>query len=644
MISDCTVTDGKTFLVTDPEGRVARDHDGLFAADTRQLDTYEFTLSERTLEPLETYSPHPGQQGLHLATPIEHGSRSISVRHQRTLDDGLYERIEIENLTSEPVNDTLEITVGTGFLDLFEVRGETRIDRSIIAQRSDTGISFEYDPDDVAFSRRTHIRTDTQCEPSISAGTPVRGSLQIDIALDPGAMETIHVGVTFDDPPTDLHSTYEKAIETTQKRTRDWDIETDVPNTDDPSKAAVLEQSFEDLLSLRLDTEHGPVLMAGTPWFATAFGRDSLIAAYQTLSVAPELAKGTLRYLAAHQATETDDFRDATPGKIFHEIREGELTVRNIAPHSPYYGTIDATALWIVLLHETYRQTDDRALVEGLWDSLDAALEWLDTHGDSDDDGFLEYGTDRVDDDGLTHQAWKDSGDGIMFADGSHPEGPIAPAEVQGYYYDALTRAADLFRSFGNPDRATELRDRAKELKAAFDEQFWMPEESFYAVGLDGNGDTIDCVATNPGHCLWSGIVPEDRADDVVDRLIADDMFSGWGIRTVSATHDVYNPQSYHLGSVWPHDNSLIVLGMVAYDRLDAAQTVTDGLFDTAIARGNNRLPELFAGFDRDTTDVPVEYGTACEPQAWAAATPIACYTALQSQSQMAKQVLPRTE
>ncbi|MFC6723176.1 glycogen debranching N-terminal domain-containing protein [Halobium palmae] len=644
MISDSTIVDGKTFLVTDPEGRVTRDHDGLFTADTRHLDTYEFTLTESTLEPLEVHSPHPGRRDLHLSTPIERGSRSVSVRRRQALADGLYERIEIENLTTESVSDTLEITVGTEFLDLFEVRGETQIDRSIETWGTDTGVSFEYDPDDVAFSRQTHVRADTQCELSDRMGTAARGDFRIDIELEPRATERLHIGVTFEESPAELRSAYERAAETTQQRTWDWNADTNIPNAVNPEKAAVLKQSFEDLLSLRLETKHGPILMAGTPWFATGFGRDSLIAAYQSLSVAPDIAKGTLRYLAAHQATENDDFRDAKPGKIFHEIREGELTVRNTVPHSPYYGTVDATALWIVLLHETYHQTDDHELVEDLRNSLDAALEWLKCYCDRDNNGFLEYDTDRLDDVGLTHQAWKDSGDGIMYPDGTHPEGPIALAEIQGYYYDALIRAADLFEMFGEQERTADLRERASELKAAFDEQFWLPKESFYAVGLDGEGNPIDCVTTNPGHCLWSGIVPESRADKVIDRLIADDMFSGWGIRTVSADHEVYNPQSYHLGSVWPHDNSLIVLGMVAYDRFDAAQTVTDGLFDTATARGNDRLPELFSGFNRNTSNVPVEYGTACEPQAWAAATPIACYAALRSQSEATEQVLTKTD
>jgi glycogen debranching enzyme len=353
-----------------------------------------------------------------------------------------------------------------------------------------------------------------------------------------------------------------------------------------------------------------------------------LIAAYQALPMTAEPAAATLRYLADYQATEVDEFRAAAPGKILHELRRGELTVRGDVPHSPYYGTIDATALFVVLLHEIWSRTDDDELLEDLWENLEAALEWLETYGDADSDGFLEYPTEGHE--GLTHRAWKDSNDGIVHPDGSHPTGPLAVAEVQGYYYDALSRAAALYRHRGETEAASDLDARATDLAARFDEAFWLPEESFYAVALDGDGDPIESVTTNPGQCLWSGIVPPERADEVIDRLVADDMFSGWGIRTLSSDHDAYNPQSYHLGSVWPHDTSLVVLGMANYGRLDAAKTVTEGLIDGATERGNDRLPELFAGFDRERSSLPIEYGEACEPQAWAAGAPLACIGAIE--------------
>ncbi|MFB6188664.1 MAG: glycogen debranching N-terminal domain-containing protein [Halapricum sp.] len=631
MLADSTVTDGTTFLVTDPDGRFTRDHDGLFHRDMRHLSDFEIRLEERSLESIETHAPRPGRRSVHLSTPLERGSRTLSVCREQALADGLFERIEIENLRSTAVEDTLSLTVETAFLDLFEVRGDCILDREIEATAREDGVSFAYRPDDIEFGRETHVTATDSPSVAIERGEPARAVVTFDISLSPHEARTITLAVTTDEPATDVETSFERATTAVQEREREWDELIETPSASDSTRATVLDQSVADLLALRLKTDYGLVLAAGTPWFSTVFGRDSIIAAYQTLPLSAEPARGTLRYLAAHQATETDEFRDAEPGKIPHEIRHGELAERGEIPHTPYYGTVDATPLWIVLLHETWTRTGDDDLVTDLWETLQAALTWLEEYGDSDGDGFLEYGTDRIEDGGLTHQAWKDSEDGIVHSDGSYPEGPIAPSEVQGYYYDALRRAADLHEEFGDADEAATLREHASDLKAAFDSQFWLDEESFYAVALDGNGEPIDCVATNPGQCLWSGIVPEERADDVVDRLVAADLFSGWGIRTVSAEHDAYNPQSYHLGSVWPHDNSLIAMGMVDYGRREAAEMIAEGLFEAAALRGNDRLPELFAGFDRERTDVPIEYGVACEPQAWAAAAPIACHTALQS-------------
>lgn len=642
MLSDDTVTDGSTFLVTDPDGRTSRDHDGLYHADTRHLETYDLTLGERTLESINVYTPRPGQRVVSLSTPLEAGARTLSVTRRQALQDGLHERIEIENLSNNAVTDTLFFSVGTRFLDLFEVRGEQQIDREIDATAQESGISFTYRPSDIDFSRETHVTVAGASAPRVSVESSTSASIEVDLELAPNEQRTVYLSVGAESETANPADAYESATTTHRERTERWKSTVDVPESPDRTIQNVLDQSVEDLLSLRIETDHGPVLAAGTPWFATVFGRDSLLAAYQILPSTASPAKGTLRYLAAHQATERDGFRDAAPGKIFHEIRHGELSVREIVPHTPYYGTIDATALWVVLLHETYRQTGDEDLVRDLWENLEAAIEWLERDGDADGDGFLEYGGGDRDDGGLRHQAWKDSDDGIVHPDGSHPEGPIAPAEVQGYYYDALRRAADLQEEFGDSAESKRLRDRADELQTAFDEQFWLPDESFYAVALDGNNEPVESVTTNPGHGLWSGIVPEARADVVIDRLVAEDMFTGWGIRTLSADHEAYNPQSYHLGSVWPHDNSLVVLGMVEYGRVEAASAVVEGLLEAAIERGNDRLPELFAGFERTATAVPIEYGVACEPQAWAAGAPLAGWLAL-AEDDAAQEVHART-
>jgi glycogen debranching enzyme len=628
MKSDSTVANGRTFLVTGEDGRPTRAHDGLYHDDVRHLRTYELGL-DRTLETIEVTHPRPGERTVHAGSEIEVGARSLHVTRRQLVTDVFCERVEVTNLERGPADERLTFSLAADFEDLFEIRGHADgYDRELETTTGANGATFAYDPDGVDYERTTAVRIDGGDERSVERGDGASVTISTDASIDPGETRTFTIVVSPTgraEAPTDA---YERAAERVRGREQSWYDRTTLPATERSGADAILEQSRRDLLSLTMDTEYGPLFTAGTPWFATAFGRDSLLAAYQALPMTAEPAAATLRYLADYQATEVDEFRAAAPGKIFHELRHGELTVRGDVPHSPYYGTIDATALFVVLLHETWSRTGDDELLDDLWPNLEAALEWLETYGDADDDGFLEYPTEGHE--GLTHRAWKDSGDGIVHPDGSHPTGPLAVAEVQGYYYDALSRAAALYRHRSDTETASELDARAADLSDRFDEAFWLPGESFYAVALDGNGDPVPSVTTNPGHCLWSGIVPSERANEVVDRLVAGDMFSGWGIRTLSSNHDAYNPQSYHLGSVWPHDTSLVVLGMVNYGRLDAAKTVTEGVIDGAIQRGTDRLPELFAGFDCDRSSLPIEYGEACEPQAWAAGAPLACVGALE--------------
>lgn len=630
MKRDSTVVYGRTFLVTDRSGRPTSDHDGFYHDDVRHLDRYDLDLSLRELEPVEVTTPRPGQRVLHMATPIEIGSRSLAVTREQAVTDGLCERLTIENLGDEAISEAFSLSLGTCFDDLFEVRGHHSPYSREIAAEAEPNLVFRYDPSDIEFSRTTTVIAPGFDGTVEAAGERAAGTLSRKLSLAPGEKETFAIAVLPHGGSTDPMNRFTEVCEQLTRREERWRAQTTRSPTGEPAIDAVLERSREDLLSLTIDTEHGPIFAAGTPWFATAFGRDSLIAAYQSLPLSTEPAEGTLRYLAAHQAQGTDSFREATPGKIMHEIRHGELAARGDVPHSPYYGTIDATALFCVLLHETWRRTGDDALLSDLESNLGRAVDWLDAYGDLDGDGFLEY---PLDGDALTHRAWKDSNDGIVHPDGSHPEGPLAVAEVQGYAYDAKRRAADCYRALSEDERARELEREARSLASHFDERFWLADEGFYAVALDGKGDPVRTITTNPGHCLWSGLIPEERADHVIDRLVADDMFSGWGIRSLSSDHAAYNPQSYHRGSVWPHDNSLIVLGMLRYGRPEAAARVASGLFHAARERGTDRLPELFSGFSTERSAVPIEYGVACEPQAWAAATPIACREAL-SESQ----------
>jgi glycogen debranching enzyme len=632
MKSDNAVVNGRTFLVTDRNGRPTRPHDGFYHRDVRHLDGYDLR-TDRELETLELFDVRPGERVIEAGSPLERGARTLRVRRRQFVADGLYELVDVQNLTGKSVEETLVLDVGTRFDDLFEVRSHRPgRRRDVDVSVEDGRLDFRYDPDDVEFERRVTVQFDLPADADAIGDARADGTLSLSLSLDPHERVRTAIAVGVDGGVDDPRAAVEEARVSVAEAERSWLAETPLPDAPDGWRP-VLEEARENLLELRLDTPYGAMFSAGVPWFAAAFGRDSLITAYQSLHVAPAAAKGTCRYLAAHQAETVDDFRAAEPGKILHEIRHGECAAREEVPHSPYYGTVDATALFVVLVHETWRYTGDDEFAADLWPNVRRALSWLDEYGDRDGDGFVDYPTDGGENGGLTHQAWKDSGDGIVAPDGSHPEGPLAVAEVQGYAYDALRRGADLAREFGDDERAATYDDRAASLRAAFDEAFWLPEESFYAVALDGRGDPVPSVASNPGHCLWSGIVPEHRADAVVDRLLGDDIFSGWGIRTLSATHEAYNPQSYHLGSIWPHDNSLAVLGMARYGRTDAVERVSAALVEAARARGNDRLPELFAGYDRDGADLPVTYGEACEPQAWAAATPFACLRALRGEA-----------
>jgi glycogen debranching enzyme len=373
---------------------------------------------------------------------------------------------------------------------------------------------------------------------------------------------------------------------------------------------------------LRLLVNDGPVeggryVAAGIPWFATLFGRDSLLTAMQSLAFRPQLAVETLEVLAALQATEVDDFRDAEPGKILHELRVGETARAGELPHSPYYGSVDSTPLWLVLLGATYDWTGDRALVDRLWPNALAALRWIDEWGDRDGDGFVEY--ERRSPRGLLNQGWKDSGDAIRDRTGRESKAPIALAEVQGYVYDAKLRMARLATIRGDAALTARLTREAALLRDRFEEAFWVEDQRYYAMALDGEKRQADAVGSNAGHCLWSGIVSPERARDVADKLLGPALFSGWGIRTYASNQRGYNPFGYHTGTVWPHDTSLAAAGLKRYGFQDEANRLVGHMLEAAQHFSEFRLPELFCGFDRETAPMPVPYPVACSPQAWSA-------------------------
>ncbi|HET8667469.1 MAG TPA: amylo-alpha-1,6-glucosidase, partial [Terriglobales bacterium] len=358
------------------------------------------------------------------------------------------------------------------------------------------------------------------------------------------------------------------------------------------------------------------IIAAGIPWFATIFGRDSIIAAYQSLCLNPQLAVDTLRVLSRYQGKEVNDWRDEQPGKIVHENRDGEMTRNGEMPFGPYYGSIDATPLFLILLGETYNWTADEMLVREMMPAAYQALEWIERYGDIDGDGFVEYL--RRSPRGLANQAWKDSWDAYMHRDGTVAKPPIAPVEVQGYVYDAKYRMSSMLRQFGDISLAEKLKREAAELARRFEKAFWMPARGYYAMALDSDKKQLQVVASNSGHLLFSRVIGKERARSVVNRLMREDMFGGWGWRTMSNEEQVFNPLSYHRGSVWPHDNSLIAHGMALNEfRPEAARCLT-ALFQAALNFRDYRLPELFCGVQRREYDEPVHYPVSCSPQAWA--------------------------
>jgi len=391
-------------------------------------------------------------------------------------------------------------------------------------------------------------------------------------------------------------------------------------------------QSDNDLFNLTLDRgasdlrlllNDGPrdderYLAAGVPWFTTLFGRDSIIAAFQCLPFQPALAVETLEVLAARQATEIDHERDAEPGKILHELRTGEMARNGETPHTPYYGSADSTPLWLILLAATIDWTGDLSLGDRLWPNALAALDWIDRYGDRDGDGFVEYG--RRSELGLVNQGWKDSHDAIRDREGTLVGAPIALAEVQGYVFMAKRGLAALARLRGDEALAARLDAEAEQLRQRFEEAFWVADQRYYAMALGADKRPADAIGSNAGHCLWSGIVSPERARHVAERLLSPELFSGWGVRTYAAGQPGYNPIGYHLGTVWPHDNSLIAAGLKRYGFHEEANRIVGRIFEAAQHFPGHRLPELFCGFDRETSPVPVPYPVACSPQAWAAA------------------------
>ena len=466
----------------------------------------------------------------------------------------------------------------------------------------ETRIAFELEPTEVSVDDEQVVASwDLRLEPT---QTEI-----IALTVEPRADGSDGAERSFDAVMHDLRRSYE-AWE--RSCTRVW--------TDNELYNSLLSRGLRDLRALLTPTRYGSLVAAGIPWFVAPFGRDSLLTCHQTLMINPDLTRTTLEVLAAFQADEVDEWRDAQPGKILHELRQGELAGAGIIPHTPYYGSIDSTPLWLLLLGTYYRWTGDLDFCRRLLPNVERALAWIADYGDTDGDGFLEY--QRSSPRGLANQGWKDSHDSVVHVDGKLAEGPIALAEVQAYVYLAKLRMAEVFQALGNGPRAATLREEAATLRAAFNEAFWVESEQFYAMALDGEKRQVASISSNPAHGLYCGIVEPDKAGPMARRLLAPDMFSGWGVRTLSKSAAAYNPMSYHNGSIWPHDNAIIGAGLKRYGFAKATNRLATAMFEMAVTVDDMRLPELFCGFTRRSPNRPVAYPVACSPQAWAAGAP----------------------
>jgi glycogen debranching enzyme len=498
-------------------------------------------------------------------------------------------------------------------VDVFEVRGTGRAHRGqrLENQIGRSGVTLRYHGLDRVV-RHTYISADPHPDDVLPAG------MRFDLDLGPGASRTIFFTVTCSPEPLAQvpKFTYDEALQRVTGRTATLEERCRI-NSSSYLFNEWVSRSSADIDMMVTTTPHGRYPYAGIPWFSTPFGRDGIITALQLLTIDPGMARGVLQYLAATQATESNDLQDAQPGKILHEARLGEMAALGEVPFGRYYGSVDSTPLFVMLAGRYYERTADLEFIQKLWPNVESALGWIDEFGDHDGDGFVEYRRESTD--GLVNQGWKDSFDSVFHRDGALAEAPIALCEVQGYAYAARRQAAVMASALGRPDRARELRDQAEALRQRFEEAFWCEEFGSYALALDRHKQPCCVRTSNPGQCLFSGIVSERHARRVAEDLFREDLFSGWGIRTVSSGERRFNPMSYHNGSVWPHDNALIAAGLARYGFKDLALMILTSLFDSTMHVDLHRLPELFCGFSRRPGEGPTGYPVACRPQAWAA-------------------------
>jgi glycogen debranching enzyme len=625
-VNNLTLIDGKTFSSTTVSGDITppgAPDVGFFHDDTRFLSHLELKLGGHRAVVLSSSTERTFASTIELTTgalaqinSFDMPENTLHIRRRQVLSsDVLFDTLVFSNFNQAEIELLVEITYDADFVDVFQVRG---------CGRPNSGQYYRpvVQVDSLAFFYRglDNIRRETtvrfQTPPERIENKTAIWRLRLPPAAAPIELLTSISCHVEGERGWHPERTFHQSLRSRREHFLDWERDSTKFRSSNEVFDEALRTCIGDFHALQIPDGHEHIIAAGIPWFATVFGRDSIISAFQSLLLNPQLAKDTLRVLARHQGRAVNDWRDEEPGKILHEYRSGEMTRSGEVPFSPYYGSVDATPLFLILLSETFNWTADDALVTELLPAALQALDWIENYGDLDGDGFVEYK--RRSSRGLTNQGWKDSWDANMHRDGSVAAPPIALVEVQGYVYEAQYRMSQLLRQFGQSSRADQSKRRASELAKKIEKIFWMPTEGFYAMALDQDKRQLQVISSNPGHLLFTRTVSKERARMLVHRIMQEDMHSGWGLRTLSRDERVFNPLSYHRGSVWPHDSSLIGHGMALYGFRAEVNSLLSSLYQAALNFRDYRLPELFCGVQRREHDEPVHYPVSCSPQAWA--------------------------
>jgi glycogen debranching enzyme len=618
-----TLVEGSSFSLSDRAGDVyAEGPTGMFVLDTRVISQWQLLVDGNALQPLSvgTDEPFSATFVARVADVADDHTTTLLVVRRRWVGSGMREELEVRSYGRAPVTASMELLVGSDLADLFDVKAG-RVAPSTEGAR--LGDDLRTSAVRAGVRRDVHV---TECS-TAQRGEVTATGLRWTVTLPPGGVwaTCLEVALAVDGHvlPLQYRCGQSAAVARPTQRLAGWRRHSPRFTNSDRRLARAVARAVEDIGSLVIeDPVHpeSPVVAAGAPWFMALFGRDSLLTSYMSLIVDPVLAVGVLRTLARLQGTRVDTETEEQPGRILHEVRFNTTTATDLDDGHIYYGTADATPLFVVLVAELARWGVERDVVDSLLPNVDRALEWIDGYGDRDGDGYVEY--ERLSPGGLANQGWKDSWDGVSAADGALAEPPVALAEVQGYVYAAYLARAALATERGDPTTSERYERKAAQLRSAFNRDFWVDAKGWYAIALDRDKRPVDSMASNMGHCLWSGIVEPDRAAQVAAHLSSDAMRSGWGLRTLATPMARYDPLSYHNGSVWPHDTAIAAAGLMRYGFVREATLLIEELLDAADLN-DGRLPELYAGLSRGDVSVPVAYPSSCSPQAWAAAAPL---------------------